>query len=144
MIKNVLLGFIMLLTTATHAQQPTTSAAQQTAQIETQTLLDSPSSWDGNPYETYPAGQPRLTIKRIKIPANTNSPWHGHLIPSAIFIVAGELELEVKESGKSIRLSKGDTLAEMVNIKQRYRTGDRPVEFIAFYARAVKTAGVSQ
>ncbi|RON10822.1 cupin [Pseudomonas brassicacearum] len=102
--------------------------------IEKEILLQSSSSWDGSPYTAYPSGSPELTLLKLKIPANTELEWHTHPIPNAAYILAGELTVEAKASGQTQLLKQGQTLAEMVGIVHRGKTGDRPVELIVFYA----------
>ncbi|WP_024696228.1 cupin domain-containing protein [Pseudomonas syringae] len=102
--------------------------------VESRVLLKSTASWDGTPYAAYPQGQPELTILKINIPARTSLNWHTHPIPNAAYVVSGELTVEARDSGKQIVLKKGDTLAEMVGIPHRGKTGKKPVELIVFYA----------
>ena len=103
-------------------------------EIEKQILLQSSASWDGTEYIAYPDGRPELTLLKIKIPANSELDWHTHPIPNAAYILSGELTVEAKTSGQKQLLKQGQTLAEMVDIVHRGKTGDSPVELIVFYA----------
>ena len=102
--------------------------------IEREILLQSSTSWDGTPYSAYPEGTPELTLLRLKIPANTQLPWHSHPMPNAAYIVSGELTVETREGGLKRTLKQGQTLAEMVGTVHRGATGDAPVELLVFYA----------
>ncbi|WP_455885081.1 cupin domain-containing protein [Pseudomonas spelaei] len=110
------------------------SPPKQAAHVEQQVLLKSHSSWDGAPYKTYPAGPPELTLLRIRIPANTQMPWHSHPIPNAAYVVSGELTVETRRGGLARTLKPGETLAEMVGTVHRGTTGKTPVELLVFYA----------
>ncbi|GFM66731.1 hypothetical protein PSCICJ_28490 [Pseudomonas cichorii] len=112
---------------------------QGTNQPTSQILLEATQSWDGTPYKAYPEGQPELSILKISIPANSTLKWHQHPVPNAAYVLSGELTVEAKEGGKSIRIKAGDTLAEMVDIIHRGKTGNTPVELVVFYAGAAGT-----
>jgi hypothetical protein len=44
-------------------------------QIQVQQILQTTQSWDGASYQSYPIGQPQLTVLRIKVPPNTALHW---------------------------------------------------------------------
>ena len=102
--------------------------------IRSETLLQSRSSWDGEPYTAYPAGQPELSVLKITIPPHTQLKWHTHPMPNAGYILSGELTLEKKEDGKRQHFSAGQVVPEMVDALHRGVTGDAPVTLIVFYA----------
>ena len=106
--------------------------AKPSVQIET--LMQSSSSWDGQPYKTYPAGPPELTMLKITIPANTGLPWHTHPMPNAAYVLSGALTVQKKETGETKLLIAGQVLPEMVDELHRGYTGDTPVVLIVFYA----------
>ena len=110
------------------------TAPKDAAKIEKEVLLERDESWDGTPYKAYPAGQPQLTLIRLKIPAHTQLPWHTHPMPNAAYIVSGELTVEARSSGATRTLRQGQTLAEMVGTEHRGITGNTPVELLVFYA----------
>ncbi|MBI6851720.1 cupin domain-containing protein [Pseudomonas cichorii] len=112
---------------------------QSTNPPTSQVLLEATQSWDGTPYQAYPEGQPELSILKISIPANSTLKWHQHPVPNAAYVLSGELTVEAKEGGKSIRIKAGETLAEMVDIIHRGKTGNTPVELVVFYAGAAGT-----
>ena len=57
-------------------------------------------------------------------------------MPNAAYVVSGELLVEKRDGGQTIRLVAGDVLPEMVNGVHRGVTGDAPVVLIVFYAGA--------
>ncbi|TPG77405.1 cupin domain-containing protein [Pseudomonas arsenicoxydans] len=103
-------------------------------QIERKVLLQSSQSWDNSPYVSYPDAAPELTVLRLKIPANTQLPWHTHAIPNTGYVLSGELLIESKDNGQTRRVKQGEAVAEMVDVVHRGVTGDEPVELIVFYA----------
>jgi hypothetical protein len=55
-------------------------------------------------------------------------------MPSAAYIVAGELTLERKRDGKKLRFTAGQAVSETVDIFHRGVAGSEPVVLIVFYA----------
>ncbi|WP_454866868.1 cupin domain-containing protein [Pseudomonas lini] len=92
------------------------------------------SSWDGALYKSYPHGQPQLTILEITIPPHTALPWHQHPVPNAAYVVSGELTVEDRLSGKSLKVSAGQAFAESVNASHRGVTGDKEAVVIVTYS----------
>jgi quercetin dioxygenase-like cupin family protein len=115
------------------ALQSCTTATAPT-EIEREVLLKSSQSWDNSPYVRYPDSAPELTVLRLKIPANTQLPWHTHAIPNTGYVLSGELLIESKDNGQTRRVKQGEAVAEMVDVAHRGVTGDEPVELIVFYA----------
>src|SRR5215468_322601 len=102
--------------------------------VQSETLLRTASSWDGEPYKSYPAGQPELSILKITLAPHTELEWHSHPIPNAAYIVSGELTLERKKDGKKQRFVAGQAVSETVNTFHRGIAGNEPVVLIVFYA----------
>ena len=123
----------LLATLVTVALQGCNSSAS-TGAIERKVLLQSSTSWDSTPYTHYPYAEPELSVLKLRIPANTQLPWHTHAMPNAAYILSGELTIESKDSGQIRRVKQGEAVAEMVNITHRGVTGEEPVELIVFYA----------
>ena len=102
--------------------------------VRSETLLHGSASWDGQPYESYPSGRPELTVLKISLPPQTQLEWHRHPMPSAAYIVAGELMLERKKDGKKQRFTAGQAVSETVDTFHRGVAGNEPVVLIVFYA----------
>ncbi len=101
---------------------------------ETSVLLSSSQAWDGTIYRAYPAGQPRLTLLKIRIPPHTTLDWHSHPIPNAGYVLSGELQVETRDDRQKVLLKRGDALAEIVGGVHRGKTTDQAAELIVFYA----------
>jgi quercetin dioxygenase-like cupin family protein len=102
--------------------------------VQSQTLLRASSSWDGEPYKSYPSGRPQLSILKIALAPHTELEWHTHPIPNAAYVVAGEITLERKRDGKKQRFVAGQAVAETVDTFHRGIAGNEPVVLIVFYA----------
>jgi quercetin dioxygenase-like cupin family protein len=110
------------------------SVIAKEATVQTETLMRTDKSWDGQPYQAYPKGSPELTMLKITIPAHTELPWHTHPMPNAGYVLSGELTVQKKSTGEKKLLTAGQVLPEMVNELHRGFTGDSSAELIVFYA----------
>jgi quercetin dioxygenase-like cupin family protein len=109
------------------------AAEDASSRIKTEALLQSTTSWDGAPYKAYPAGQPKITVLKITIAANTVMKWHSHPFPNAGYVLSGELTLE-KKDGTTQHFVEGQAIAETVDSVHRGVTGAEPVVLIVFYS----------
>ena len=107
-------------------------AEDTSSRIQTETLIQSTSSWDGRPYDSYPAGRPQLTILKITIAPNTALKWHSHPMPNAGYILSGELTIE-KQDGTKQHFVAGQAITETVNSVHRGITGTKATVLIVFY-----------
>ena len=114
-------------------QQPYAAENDQSV-VRSETLLRSTTSWNEERYKSYPPGQPELSILKITVPPHTRLEWHSHPVPSAAYIVAGELTLERRKDGKKQHFTAGQALSETVDTLHRGVTGDEPVVLVVFYA----------
>jgi quercetin dioxygenase-like cupin family protein len=100
--------------------------------VTSQPLLSATTAWNGSTYAPYPAGVPELTVRRVTIPAHTALSWHSHPMPSAAYLVAGELTVE-EPGGARRRMVAGEAFAESVETEHRGVAGDEPAVVIVFY-----------
>jgi quercetin dioxygenase-like cupin family protein len=103
-------------------------------QIEVQQILQTSQSWDGINYQSYPSGQPQLTVLRITIPPNTALHWHHHPVISVGYVLSGHLTIEKRDTGERMIVHAGQAVAETVQTTHRGFTTDEPVELVVFYA----------
>ena len=106
-------------------------------QIQVQQILQTTESWDGVNYQSYPIGQPQLTVLKITIPPNTALHWHHHPVISVGYVLSGNLMIEKRDTGERIIVHAGQTLAETVETTHRGFTMNEPVELVVFYAGQV-------
>lgn len=105
---------------------------EQTASVKVSTVLKTASSWDGKPIE-YPQGEAEVSGMVIEIAPGGETGWHLHPVPSFAMVMAGELEVQLKDGSKK-RLVPGDALAEVVNTLHNGRNlGSVPVKLVVFY-----------
>jgi quercetin dioxygenase-like cupin family protein len=107
--------------------------------VQTETLIQTTSAWDGTPYKAYPSGQPQITVLKITIPAHTALKWHSHPMPNAGYILSGDLTIE-KKDGTKRHFVAGQAVTETVDSVHRGITGPEPTTLIVFYAGAVGKA----
>lgn len=104
------------------------------AQTKTTVLAKGTKSWDGNTLKAYPAGQPEISILRIKIPAGAELPVHNHPIINAGVLISGELTV-VTEKQDTLHLKAGEGIIEVVD-KWHFgkNEGKEEADIIVFYA----------
>ena len=71
---------------------------------------------------------------KITLAPHTQLEWHSHSMPSAAYIVDGELTLERKRDGKKQRFTAGQAVPETIDTFHRGAAGNDPVVLIVFYA----------
>lgn len=113
---------------------PQVTAKNDQSIVHAETLLRTGSSWDGEPYKSYPPGQPELSMLKITLAPHTQLEWHSHPMPSAAYIVSGELTLERQKDGKKQHFTAGQAVSETVDTFHRGVAGNEPVVLIVFYA----------
>ena len=125
---------LALLASAVHGSAAAEGASPP-SHITIETLVLSTSSWDGAPYEAYPSGQPQITVLKFMIAPRTVMTWHFHPVPSAGYVLAGELTIE-KRDGTKKHFVAGQVVTETVRTIHRGVTGSEPVVLIVFYPAA--------
>lgn len=108
-------------------------AANNQFDIKSEPLLHSSSAWNGVSYEMYSKGAVELSVLRITIAPHSKLKWHTHPMPSAAYIVSGEITIE-QLGVKKRHFVAGEVVRETVNILHRGITRERPVVLIVFYA----------
>lgn len=101
--------------------------------VTSEPVLSATAAWNGAAYTAYPAGVPELTVRKVTIPAGSALSWHTHPMPSAAYLVSGELTVEAPGGAKR-RVVAGEAFAETVHQVHRGVAGDRPAVLIVFYA----------
>jgi quercetin dioxygenase-like cupin family protein len=125
---------LLIMTLELFLFRQATAAESAEPAVRSENLLQSNSSWDGEPYKSYPPGQPELSVLKIALQPHTKLEWHSHPVPSAAYIVAGELIVERKKDGKKQHCAAGQAVSETVDTLHRGIAGNEPVVLIVFYA----------
>ena len=102
-------------------------------EVDTETLLQTTTSWDGTPYPSYPAGKPKVTVLKITIAPNAVLKWHSHPVLNVGYILSGVLTIE-KKDGTFQKFIAGQAVPETVDSIHRGIAGAEPVVLIVFYA----------
>lgn len=114
----------------------TALALDASAAVKVTTLLQTTTSWDGQPI-TYPSGQAEVTGMLIEIAPGGETSWHLHPVPSFGMVMAGELEVQLK-NGTFKRFKSGDVFAEVMHtLHHGHNVGTVPVKLLVFYAGSV-------
>ncbi len=114
-------------------ENPLTAIDSATNNVKTETLLRASSSWNNVAYQAYPAGSPEISVLKITIPAKCVLRWHEHPMPTAAYVLSGEITVE-EPDGKMQRFTAGQVIPEPVNTVHRGTVGDTDAVFIVFYA----------
>lgn len=100
--------------------------------VKSHILLQTTTSWNGGEIK-YPEGDAQITALSIEIAPGASTGWHHHPVPSFAYILQGAMEVSL-EDGRTIQLTAGDALAEVINtIHEGRNIGDEPVKLIVFY-----------
>ncbi|MBS4074080.1 cupin domain-containing protein [Ameyamaea chiangmaiensis] len=106
----------------------------QTQSGHADVVLKSDHAWNGTAYQHYPVSAPQLTVLKLTIPPHTALPWHIHPFPNAGYVLAGQLTIEDKATGKQQTFHTGEAFAESVNDPHRGVSGDQETVVILTYA----------
>ncbi|WP_439153355.1 cupin domain-containing protein [Winogradskyella sp.] len=97
-------------------------------------LMESTTSWNGDPLPQYPSGTPKVTVLKITIPPKTQLKKHYHPVINSGIIVKGKLTV-IDLNNNELELKTGDVIVELVNkIHYGINKGHTTVEIIVFYA----------
>jgi len=126
--KTQLFSFLTFLVAITACSQAPTNTP------ESELLIESFQSWNGDSLPAYPSGKPKISIVKVTIPPQSELPKHYHLVINAGVLLSGELTV-VDSEGHSLKMKAGDPIIELVN-KVHYgkNEGNVPAEIIVFYA----------
>ncbi len=135
--KRILLALSLLIAYSQLSPAPIYSHDAHGAEklgVVVDEILNDSKMWNGKLLTSYPDGQPKIKILRIKIPKGITLPWHYHPVINAAVILNGVLELKTVD-GNTKTFSEGDALVEVVNIIHSGKAvGDEDVDLIVFYA----------
>lgn len=83
----------------------------------------------------YPvAGTEQITALRIEFAPGAETAWHRHPVASLAYVISGELEVIIKDTGETKIFREGDAFTEVINTWHYGKNiGDEPVELVVFY-----------
>ena len=100
--------------------------------IDSHVLLKTDKSWNGGSFE-YPGGEPELTMLKVTIGADEETPFHCHPVPTFAYVLDGTIEVETK-AGKKHTFQQGDAIMEVMDTIHRGQPVNGAVELLVFYA----------
>jgi quercetin dioxygenase-like cupin family protein len=107
---------------------------------ESNILSRGSAGWNGALMESYPIGQPELTVIKAIMPIGMTTPIHKHPNPMAVYVLKGEIEIG-DENGNSKQFKQGEVLIPTPDEWHYGRNiGNIPAETITFYAGTVNGA----
>ena len=102
--------------------------------VQVEPLAKSATSWNGTSLPAYPAGQPEVTILRVRVAPGARLPLHKHPAINAAVMLVGELTVTT-EAGRSARFRPGEAIVEVVDQwHYGYNDGHEVAELVVFYA----------
>ncbi|AQA18854.1 hypothetical protein BST95_12020 [Halioglobus japonicus] len=116
--KKTLLTCLLLAASASHAEP----------------ILKATTSWDDGAI-AYPDGQAEITSIILRIEEGQEPPFHCHPVPTMGYMLKGKVRVDTVE-GKSVVLTAGDPLVEVMNTVHRGIALEGPAEIVVFYAGA--------
>ena len=110
------------------------SALSVFALAQPEPLLQTTTTWEGGEI-IYPDGDAEVTAVILRIDEGDTPPFHCHPVPTLGYVINGVVEVETRD-GKKRRISKGESVVEVMNTVHRGTAVEAPVEIIVFYAGA--------
>lgn len=95
-------------------------------------LLESKTSWDGQPFH-YPEGEAKLSAFKLTLEQGQESPMHCHPMPTFGYILKGKLQV-TKASGEQVVFNEGDAVIEVMSSLHKGKALSQSVEALVFYA----------
>lgn len=97
-------------------------------------ILQTETTWNGKSL-TYPtSGSEEITALHIEFAVGAETAWHRHPVASLAYIISGELEVILKETGEKKIFREGDAFAEVIDTWHYGKNiGEKPVKIVVFY-----------
>jgi quercetin dioxygenase-like cupin family protein len=141
--KNLLFAGLILAGSAVgaFAQQSASNALPEG--FETKPLLKTGETRDKDPIK-FPTGKPELTSVIGVIQPNGRTPLHEHPIPTYVYVLEGEVELQT-DGGSPQRYKAGEAYIESLNKKHQLhnKTGSPARVLVVFMGEEGKATTVA-
>lgn len=130
--KNVVFAGLILAGSALGAVAQHSGSNPLPEGFESKPLLKSSATRDKDPIK-YPTGQPELTSVIGVIQPNGRTPLHEHPIPTYVYVLEGEVELQT-DGGAAQRYKAGEAYIESLNRKhQLHNKGSAPARVLVVF-----------
>ena len=102
--------------------------------VKSTQILQTETTWNGQDIEYPVPGSEQITALHIEFALGSETAWHRHPVASLAYVLSGELQVILKETGESKIFRKGDAFAEVINTWHYGKNvGGKPVEIVVFY-----------
>lgn len=102
--------------------------------VKSTQILQTKTTWNGAAIEYPETESPEITALHIEFAPGSETTWHSHPVPSLAYILSGELEVTLRESGETKIFREGDAFAEVINTWHYGKNvGEVPVKLVVFY-----------
>ena len=127
--------FLITCFTITYVLGYSQSANEQP--VKSTQIRQTETTWNGNDIQ-YPVSQSeQITALHIEFAPGAETSWHRHPVASLAYIISGELEVILKDSGETKIFREGDAFAEVIDTWHYGKNvGDQPVKLVVFYIGA--------
>lgn len=105
------------------------------AAVSARPVIKTVTAWNGSELGQYLTGPVELTILRVSVPPGASSDWHTNPTPVAVYVMSGELHIEVQGTGERQLIRTGEGFAEIRDLTNRHGTaGAEGAELVVFFA----------
>lgn len=132
----VYLSFCILLfvTSSCFMLDPAHAQTSDDQPVKSTQILQTETTWNGASLSYPDSGAEEITALHIEFAPESETAWHRHPVASLAYIMSGELEVIVKDTGETKIFRKGDAFAEVINTWHYGKNiGDEPVKLVVFY-----------
>lgn len=113
------------------------SPSTSSTKVSAWPVIKAAKAWDGSSLGGYLTGPVELTILRVSVPSGASSDWHTNPTPVAVYVMSGELHIEVQSTGERQTIRAGEGFAEIRDVVNRHGTaGSEGAELVVFFAGA--------
>lgn len=112
--------------------------------VEKNILLKTERSWNGDVYHAYPGGTPEITVLKVEVAPEHVLPWHYHACISTVYMTHENVTLTMKNSGKKMTFSEGETFSDTVNSVHEGVSGREGAGMLVFFACSKNTLLTTQ
>lgn len=132
--KSLYLSVTLFLFCSFYISDAVLAQSSDDQPVKSTQILQTETTWNGNKLEYPNLGSEEITALHIEFAAGAETAWHRHPVASLAYIISGELEVILKETGETKIFKAGDAFAEVVNTWHYGKNiGEKPVKLVVFY-----------
>lgn len=125
---------ILFLFCFVYISEPVFSQNSDDTPVKSTQILQTETTWNGDNLQYPNSRAEEITALHIEFAAGAETVWHRHPVASLAYIISGELEVILKESGEKKVFREGDAFAEVINTWHYGKNiGNEPVKLVVFY-----------